>query len=88
MNNKQKVLILKGEGRHEHVLEADVLEYDKKEERLSSVTVGPNGLLTHVDPLTGDLAEHNTIPLEEGTWLVGRQVEWQPFENTISGVFD
>lgn len=87
MKTTKELLILKGEGRHEHVLVADKIEYVEGDQ-LSEICVGRNGQLTHVDPLTKSPAEHNTIPVEEGTWLVGRQVEFNPFDNTISGVFD
>lgn len=87
MKTTKKLLILKGEGRHEHVLEAEEITYPETEQ-LSEVHVGKGGLLTHVDPATGKPAEHNTIPLEQGTWLVGRQVEYNPFDNSISNVFD
>lgn len=89
-NTTKKLLILKGEGIHEHVLEADMIEHPERKEgdRLSEIHVGKNGMLTHVNPVTGKPAEHNTIPMEEGTWLVGRQVEYSPFDQSITNVFD
>lgn len=85
---RQKVTILKGEGVNQHDLEADVLEYKtEKNQPLSEIHVGENGVLRHVDPV-GKPAEHHAIPIEKGTWLVGRQVEFNPFTNQISGIFD
>lgn len=92
MNKKttKKLLILKGEGRHEHVLVGEEITYVEpaKGQPLSEIHVGRGGLLTHIDPATGEHAEHNTISVDEGTWLVGRQVEFNPFDNSISNVFD
>lgn len=84
---KSKVIILRGEGANLHELEADVLKYDEKSKSLSEVHVGPGGLLKHVTP-EGDIAEHHAIPMEEGTYHVGRQVEFNPFDQSIGQVFD
>lgn len=83
----KKLLILKGEGRHEHVLEAVEIVHEDTQ-TLSEVHVGDGGVLTHIDPATGKKGEHNFIPLEKGTWCIGRQVEYSPFDNSISNVFD
>jgi len=85
---KQKVLvILKGEGINQHELHADTIERDEKVKELSEIRVGRNGFLRHVDPV-GNPGDHNTIEMEEGTYVVGRQVEFNPFTQNISGVFD
>lgn len=84
---KQKLVVLRGETTHEHVLEADVLKYDEKATELSEIEVGSDGVLTHVTP-SGEKAEHNTIPIEKGTWRMGRQVEFSPFNQSIGAIFD
>jgi len=84
----KKLLLLTGEGANSHVLEAEEIQHDDvKTEELSEIHVGDNGKLTHVDP-AGNPAEHHTIPIKKGKWLVGHQVEWNAFDNSISGVFD
>lgn len=86
-DEKQRLLILKGEGANSHFLEADVLTHAKENPTLSEITVGEGGVLKHLTP-AGEPAEHNAIPLEKGSWLVGRQVEWNAFDQSIGQVFD
>lgn len=76
---KRKVL-LKGEGLNCHVLEGNYVE-------------GKDGFLVeeavikHETP-SGEMAEHKTLRLEKGPYLMGRQVEYNPFSSTISRVWD
>jgi hypothetical protein len=85
MKQTKKLLILRGEGANSHVLVGEISHPDT--DQLSEIHVGAGGLLTHVDPQERP-AEHHAIPVEEGTWLVGRQVEYSPFDNSVTNVFD
>lgn len=82
---KNKWLALKGEGTNCHFIEGDfeVLE----EQRFSSLHVDSKGVLHHLTP-SGVFTEHNPLPLEKGLFIQGRQVETNPFDGTITDVWD
>lgn len=83
MKNKQ--ILLKGEGTNQHVLHGS---FDSNEiQDFMLVTVKKDSLLKHEEP-NGSFAEHNTLPLEEGEWVMGKQVEYNPFKKEISRIWD
>jgi hypothetical protein len=96
---ESKRILLKGEGRNQHVLhgtfsaeksgehvlhgEADIAE----PEEFLRLTVTKDSLLKHEEP-NGSFAEHNTLQLETGNWVMGKQVEYNPFKQSISRIWD
>lgn len=88
---KNKVVLLKGEGINQHVLYGDFEVYDGKEtfshKDFPQLEVSDNSVLKHEDP-SGNFAEHYTLSVDKGQWVMGKQVEFSPFTNTIERVWD
>ena len=51
------------------------------------VEVSEESLLKHEKP-NGSFGEHKTLKIEQGKWVMGKQVEYNPFNQTISRVWD
>lgn len=87
MKNKslKKHVLLKGEGPHQHVLYGEFTIEEKID--YSELTVTKDGVLQHETP-SGAFGEHNTLTVEKGTWIMGKQVEYNPFDQTISRIWD
>jgi hypothetical protein len=85
MEKKTKHTLLKGEGINQHTLYGDFKVEEK--ESFSRLVVTKNSVLRHETP-TGEFAEHKPLSVDKGKWSMGRQVEYNPFENRISAVFD
>jgi hypothetical protein len=43
--------------------------------------------LRHEQP-NGQFAEHNTLKVKKGEWVLGKQVEYNPFKRSISQIWD
>lgn len=82
---KKKQTLLKGEGANQHTLYGDFKTDDLVQ--MSNITVLQNSMLVHETP-TGEFAEHNTLSIEKGEWVMGQQVEFNPFDQTVSRVWD
>lgn len=96
---KNKLVLLKGEGRNQHVLHGE-FSTEKSGNHVGRgeievgepgdfmrITVKKDSLLQHEEP-SGAFAEHNTLKLDSGAWVMGKQVEYNPFKRTISQVWD
>lgn len=83
---KQKHTILVGEGINQHTLYGK-FEIDTEAREFAEVSVLEETKLKHEEP-NGAFAEHNTLVLEQGDWVMGSQVEYNPFKGTISQVWD
>lgn len=81
---KRKHTLLKGEGANQHTLYGD---FEILEVEMASITVTKDSLLKHETP-TGKFAEHNTLAIEKGEWVMGQQVEFNPFDRSVSRVWD
>lgn len=77
--------LLKGEGIHQHTLYGE-FDIDNKME-MSTLVVTADSKLVHETP-TREFAEHKTLIIEQGNWVMGRQVEFNPFNGSISRVWD
>ena len=73
---KNRTVLLKGEGENQHVLygESDVSPGTS----YRSVNMKEDGVLMHEDP-EGRHAEHRSIRIRKGEWVMGLQVEYDPF---------
>lgn len=86
MKNQTKKVMLVGEGIHQHTLygnfqiEENVLDF-------APVKVIEDSELRHEKP-TGEFAEHNTLIIEKGDWVMGKQVEYNPFSQKIERIWD
>lgn len=86
MKSKKKHILLKGEGTHQHTLYGD-FNITVGANDLSNIVVTKDSKLVHETP-SGKFAEHNTLIIDQGNWVMGRQVEYNPFDRTISRVWD
>jgi hypothetical protein len=59
----------------------------EESEAFSQLVVTKDSVLRHETP-TGDFAEHKPLSINKGKWVMGRQVEFNPFENKVSMVWD
>jgi hypothetical protein len=82
----RKQILLDGEGRNRHVLEADAT-VSMEDDGYNRICVHEDGLLQHETP-EGLQAEHNTLKVEKGNWVLGRQMEYDPFMMIITNVWD
>lgn len=83
MESKQskKVILATGEGANTHALNSKVpVEYVDMGNQTIKMIVKDQSLITH--------EEHGTIVLEKGVYYKTNQVEFNPFNNTVSYVFD
>ena len=85
MKKQTKTTLLKGEGAHQHSLygkfnitsfDTDFTEIDVLEAKL--IHELPNGTF----------GEHNTLNVESGEWLMGKQVEYDPMNRVITRIWD
>ena len=95
-NTEKKIILLKGEGIHQHVLHG---EFRFKTDYLSEnggevVTdfaeyeVIKECKLRHEKP-SGDFSnEHKTLPVSAGNYVMGKQVEYNPFTGELSRIWD
>jgi len=86
MVKKQKHTILKGEGIHQHTLFGSI-QVEEKERDFSTVIVTSNGVLKHEKP-DGSFGEHKTLQVDKGKYILGKQIEYNPFRQTVSQVWD
>jgi len=85
MENKKKHTLLKGEGINQHTLYGEFMIEERED--FSELVVNKDSVLRHETP-RGTFAEHMPLSVETGNWQMGRQVEFNPFDNKISRVWD
>jgi len=83
---KQKHTILKGEGANQHTLYGK-FEMETNHSDFAEVSVLEETKLRHEQP-DGSFGEHFGLKVEEGQWVMGKQVEYNPFKRTVSQVWD
>lgn len=74
--NTNRTVLLKGEGENQHVLYGDAVISGEKDYK--QVDMRSDGILKHEDP-DGRHAEHKSILIQQGEWVMGMQVEYDPF---------
>ena len=85
MENKHT--LLKGEGINQHTLYGDFLIADEVTD-FSAFKVSKDSFLKHEKPNGKWSDEHKTLLVEKGGWVMGKQVEYNPFNQRISRVWD
>jgi hypothetical protein len=83
METKQskRVVLATGEGANTHAINSKTgIIYQEMDNQTIKLTVSDRSLITH--------EEHGTIILEPGLYYKTNQVEFNPFNNTVSYVFD
>lgn len=83
---KTKQTILKGEGANQHTLYGSFLTEETLTD-FAEISVKEDSVLKHEEP-NGNFAEHKGLQVEQGNWVMGRQVEYNPFSQSVSRVWD
>ena len=84
---EKKQIILLGEGANQHTLYGDFVMEKEPKTDFAEIEVIKATLLQHEEP-NGKFAEHNTLKVGVGNWVMGKQVEYNPFKREISRVWD
>ncbi len=85
MKNNKKIL-LKGEGSNQHTLYGSFRTEDIIND-FAAVTVEEPAVLRHEQP-DGSFGEHNALKVDSGEWVLGKQVEYNPFKREITQIWD
>jgi hypothetical protein len=81
--------ILLGEGIHQHTLVGKFeMENDTIVKDFAPIKVKEDSMLHHEKPNGGWSNEHKTLPIRKGNWVMGQQVEYNPFSQSVSRVWD
>lgn len=83
--NYKKIVVLKGEGENQHVLYAECKV--EIQDEFSKFIITKDGILKHEKP-NGSFAEHQSLKIEKGFWIQGKQVEYNPFEQKVTNIWD
>ena len=86
MKSKTKHTLLKGEGANQHTLYGK-FKIDETQLEFSNLVVTEDSVLKHETP-SGEFAEHKGLQIDKGNWVMGKQVEYNPFRRSISQVWD
>lgn len=86
MKKKTKHTLLKGEGTNQHTLYGNFLIEEKEE--CSTLLVKEDSVLRHEQPNGSFSNEHNALQVDKGVWVMGKQVEYNPFTQGISQIWD
>lgn len=87
MKKSKKATLLLGEGTNQHTLYGDFL-IEPNHGDFAEVIVKTDSLLKHEKPNGAFSDEHKALPMDVGGWVMGRQVEWNPFRQEITVVWD
>lgn len=80
-----KKTLIQGNGMHQHTLYGN-FEFDESE--FSKLNVTKDSILKHETPNGSFSNEHEPLQVEKGKWVMGKQVEYNPFNKTISMIWD
>ena len=90
MKRVKKQTLLLGEGIHQHTLYGDFRiadDFDNTTDNYTEVIVEKESELKHEHP-NGSFGEHKTLKIEQGDWVMGKQVEYNPFSQRVERVWD
>jgi len=85
--NVKKQTLLKGEGANQHTLYGEFAIAEKTTD-FADLVVKKDSLLKHEQPNGAWSNEHQTLKVDKGNWVMGKQVEFSPFDKKISQVWD
>ncbi len=86
MKKSKKHTLLKGEGTNQHTLYGDFLVEEVAD--FPAVEVQKDSVLKHEQPDGSFSNEHKGLQVGVGSWSLGKQVEYNPFEGRITQVWD
>ena len=82
-----KKTILVGEGINQHTLYGKFEMEDTAVLDFADVLVKEESILRHEEP-NGNFAEHKGLKVDKGAWVLGKQVEYNPFSGSITRIWD
>jgi hypothetical protein len=82
-----KHTLLKGEGINQHTLYGG-FSMDIEVADFPQIKVIKDSVLKHEKPNGEFSNEHKALQVSKGNWVMGKQVEYNPFKRTISQVWD
>ena len=85
MKKKTKHTLLVGEGVHQHTLYGSFNIGEQTD--FMELVVSEESLLKHEHP-NGNFGEHKTLQVEDGKWVMGKQVEFNPFSQKVTRIWD
>lgn len=86
MKTHTKKTLLLGETINQHSLYGK-FAMDEQVTDFADILVKEESILRHEEP-NGNFAEHKALKIEQGNWVMGKQVEYHPFNQTVSRVWD
>ena len=86
MKKMKKQTILVGEGVHQHTLYGD-FKSDVNVTDFAEIEVLGETIVKHEKP-NGEFAEHKGLKVQQGKWVMGLQVEYNPFTRDTTRVWD
>ncbi len=81
----QKLTVLKGEGSNIHTIYGNIIHSEVMDYMQLDVK---DSILKHEKPNGQFSNEHNALQLPDGKLVTGKQVEYNPFKQEISRVWD
>jgi hypothetical protein len=88
MEKLKKHTLLLGEGIHQHTLYGEFKTDRTNENDFRDVIVTQESELRHEKPNHTWSNEHKTLIIDKGSWRMGKQVEFNPFNQSVSRVWD
>lgn len=84
---KKKQVILNGSsGGNQHTLYGS-FSIEENPTDFAKISVKEDSLLKH-EETNGNFAEHKTLKVEKGDWIFAKQVEYNPFDQSINRIWD
>ena len=83
----KKHTLLVGEGINQHTLYGS-FSMDTKESDFQEIQVKEESELKHEQPNGIWSKEHKTLKVEKGEWVMGKQVEYNPFSREVTRIWD
>jgi hypothetical protein len=84
----KKHTLLVGEGIHQHTLYGSFAMELEVPTEFPQVLVKEDSQLKHEKPNGSWSNEHKTLIVEKGDWVMGKQVEFNPFNQMVTRVWD
>ena len=84
----KKHTLLVGEGINQHTLYGKFAMDNSVSTDFAEIDVKEESDLKHEMPNGAWSNEHKTLKVEKGTWKMGRQVEYNPFSQEVTRIWD
>lgn len=84
----KKHTLLVGEGVNQHTLYGDFAMDLAERTDFPEILVKGDSVLKHEKPNGVWSNEHKTLKVERGDWVMGKQVEYNPFSQQVTRIWD